>query len=83
LATVSIATDNPRITATELKARVMKVLHDDETGTGKLYGRRHEINAKLEVMERRFRSLEKRMSAAQSALNDHQAEARTIGLANK
>lgn len=79
LATVAIATDNLRITATELKARVVKTLYDDPMNSGKLSARRHELNARLEVIERRFRSLEKRLSAAQSALNDHRSEERAAG----
>jgi hypothetical protein len=79
LATVKMADDHPKATATELKARVVKAVCDDETGTGKLYGRRSELRARLVVIDRRFRSLEKRLSAAQTAMNSHLEEARSAG----
>lgn len=82
LATVQIASANPKLTATELKARVVKHITEDE-GLAPIRQRRVVLAAQLEVLERRFRSLEKRMSAAQSALNDHQAEARATSVGQR
>ena len=81
LITVDLAANAPRMTATDRKAHVLVEL--DKTPAGVARRRRAEVNAKLDVLERRFRTYEKRMSAAQSALNDHQAEARSVGLANR
>lgn len=79
--TVEIAEQAPRMTATDRKAHVLVEL--DKTPAGQARRRRAEVTAKLDVLERRFRTYEKRMSAAQSALNDHQAEARATSVGQR
>lgn len=79
--TAKQAGDNPRTTATDRKAQVVAAI--DKTPAGDARRERYEVTAKLDVLERRFRSLEKRLSAAQSCLNDHQSEARSAGFANR
>ena len=79
--TAKQAADNARTTATDRKAQVIAAM--DKTSAGDARRERYEVTAKLNVLERRFRSLEKRLSAAQSALNDHQAEARSAGLVGR
>lgn len=81
LITVDLAANAPRMTATDRKAHVLVEI--DKVPAGMARRRRAEVVAKLDVLERRFRTYEKRMSAAQSALNDHQAEARSAGLAGR
>jgi len=80
IATVTIADAHPKITATEMKARVVKELakDPDQTRVNRLL-----VSSKVTALNARMRALEKRMSAAQSALNDHQAEARSAGLAGR
>ena len=80
VATVEIADTHPKITATEMKARVTKRLDEDY---GELMASRLLNDAKVTALNARIRALEKRMSAAQSSLNQHQAEARSAGLAQR
>jgi len=82
LATVEVAQNYPKITATEMKARVVKKLAGDE-GQGTLRGQKTVLSSTVTALTARMRALEKRMSAAQSALNDHQAEARSAGLVGR
>lgn len=80
IATVQIADSHPKITATEMKARVTDKLREDPDG---IRAKRLFTTATVTALNVRMRALEKRMSAAQSALNDHQAEARSAGLAGR
>lgn len=65
-------------TATAIKGRVVSwVLDHPELVL--IRAATYELKAELEIVERRFRNYEKRMSAAQSALKDHDAEARNAG----
>lgn len=78
IATVQIADAHPKITATEMKARVTDKLREDPDA---IRAQRLFTTATVTALNVRMRALEKRMSAAQSALNDHQAEARAAGFA--
>ncbi len=82
LATVEVAQNYPKITATEMKARVVRKLAADD-GRGTLRGQKTVLSSTVTALTARMRALEKRMSAAQSALNDHQAEARSAGLVGR
>lgn len=65
------------ITATEMRARMTLWLHEEGLTQYQTAG--EWLDADMDVLERRFRNLEKRQSAAQSALNDHQREAQFAG----
>ena len=80
IATVEIADSYPKITATEMKDRVTNKLleKDQERMSQKVLN-----EAAVTSLSARIRALEKRMSAAQSSLNQHQAEARSAGLAGR
>lgn len=80
IATVRVADRHPKITATEMKARVIKELAKDPEATRAV---KVLATARVTALTARMRALEKRMSAAQSALNDHQAEARSAGLVGR
>jgi hypothetical protein len=80
IATVEVANNFPKITATEMKARVAERLDKDHRG---LLASNLLNDAKVTALTARIRALEKRMSAAQSSLNQHQAEARSAGLAGR
>jgi hypothetical protein len=79
IATVEIADALPKITATEMKARVVKRLSDDPDGVRAV---RLLATAGVTALNARMRALEKRLSAAQSALNDHRNEERSAGFVN-
>lgn len=77
-AIATLEVTEPRITATEIKARVVSHLLE-QPEVAELRERKAVLEAEISVQERAARSWERRMSAAQSALNAHHEEARAAG----
>lgn len=70
-----------KLTATEIKARVTKLVSDDDSAS-EARQRAREARRNLDLIERWYRSCEKRASAAQSAMKQHESEQTFSGATN-